>query len=110
MAYRLEKFASTLRQALGEILARESLNPGFKRVSVLGVRLSRDLKRATVFVALPPGDAPALLEQLLRSRGFIKKQLERRMILRAMPEIEFVEDAFGAAADEGLRLPPREKP
>ncbi len=92
MSYRLEKFASTLQQVLGEILSRESLNPGFQRVSIVGVRPARDLKRATVFIACPAGAEEASLEQLTGAAGFIKKQLGRRMILRFMPELEFVID------------------
>lgn len=89
MAYRLEKFASTLRQALGEILGRDSLNPGFKLITVTRVRPAPDLKRATVFVACPAGDEKACLERLAGAVGFIKKQLGRRMRLRSMPELDF---------------------
>ena len=90
MSYRLEKFASTLQQALGEILTRDSLNPDFKLVSVVRVELGRDLKKATVAIAWPLGAADPVLEQLNRSRGFFKRQLGRKMILRHMPELEFV--------------------
>jgi ribosome-binding factor A len=93
MSYRLEKFASTLRQALGEILTRDSLNPDFKFVSIVEVRLAPDLKKATVFITCLPGDADRVLEQLKRSQGFIKRQLDRKMILRHMPELHFLADA-----------------
>lgn len=92
MSYRLEKFTSTLQQALGEILTRDSLNPDFKLVSIVRVQLGRDLKKATVAVACPLGNADQVLLQLNRSRGFIKRQLDRKMILRRMPELEFVKD------------------
>lgn len=92
MPYRLERFASTLQQALGEILSRESLNPGFRLASVARVQLSRDLKRATVTVACPAEQADNVLEQLARSKGFIKRQLGRKMILRHMPELDFILD------------------
>jgi ribosome-binding factor A len=92
MRYRLEKFASTLQQALGEILSRESLNPGFKRISVTDVQPAPDLKRATVFIACPLENSANVLEQLRRSSGFIKKQLALKMILRHMPELDFTRD------------------
>ncbi len=92
MAYRLEKFASTLQQALGEILNRDSLNPGFRLVTVTRVRPAPDLKRATVFIACPAGGETACLEQLAGAAGFIKKLLARKMILRSMPELEFALD------------------
>jgi ribosome-binding factor A len=92
MSYRLEKFTSTLQQALGEILTQDSLNPEFKFVSIMRVQLGRDLKKATVFIACPLGDCERMLQQLRRSSGFIKRQLNRKMILRHMPELDFVKD------------------
>jgi len=92
MSFRLEKFASTLQQALGEILSLESLNPEFKLVSILRVQPARDLKRATVFIACPAGAEEVILEQLAGAAGFIKKQLARKMILRYMPELDFFRD------------------
>ncbi|GEM_PF-852136 len=89
MAYRLEKFASTLREALGEILGRESLDPELRRVTVLRVRPAPDLKRAAVFVACPADAAASVLEHLNGAAGFIKKLLARRMRLRSMPELDF---------------------
>jgi ribosome-binding factor A len=92
MSYRLEKFASTLQQALGGILSQESLNPDFKRASIARVQLARDLKKATVFIACPAGAEEVILQQLAGAAGFIKKQLALKMILRHMPELEFVRD------------------
>ena len=113
MSYRLERFASTLQQALGEILSRESLNPEFQLASVARVQLSRDLKRATVFIACPAGAEEAILKQLAGAAGFIKRQLGRKMILRHMPELDFVQESAldlerrlasrqGAVPSEGL--------
>lgn len=92
MAYRLEKFASTLQQALGEILNRESLNPEFRLVTVMRVHPAPDLKRATVFVTCPPENAEGILKQLAGASGFIKKLLGRKMLLRSMPELNFALD------------------
>jgi ribosome-binding factor A len=104
MSYRLEKFASTLQQALGEILGRESLDPGLRLVSVARVRPAHDLKRATVFIACPPGQEAGSLEHLVGAAGFIKKQLGRKMRLRTMPELDFELDT---ALDLERRLTPQ---
>lgn len=109
MSYRLEKFASTMQQALGEILSQESLNPEFKLAAILRVLPAPDLKRVTVFIACPVERAAAVLEQLQRSRGFIKKQLARKMILRYMPELEFTLDT-GADLENLLGPAPRPAP
>jgi len=107
MPYRLEKFASTLQQALGEILSRESLNPEFRLASVAHVQLSRDLKRATVTIACPAAQADRLLEQLYRAAGFIKRQLTRKMILRHMPELDFVRETSPDLEQRLARLVPQ---
>jgi ribosome-binding factor A len=104
MSYRLEKFTSTLQQTLAEILTRDSLNPDFKLVSILRVQLGRDLKKATVAISCPPGKEDHVLQQLNRSRGFIKRQLDRKMILRQMPELEFVKDSAQELEQQISRL------
>ncbi len=92
MSYRLEKFASTLRQALAEILSRKSLNPEFSLATILRVVPAVDLKRATVFIACPAGAEETVMKQLAGAAGFIKKQLAQKMILRYMPELDFTLD------------------
>ena len=102
MSYRLEKYASTLQQALAEILNRESLNPDLRQVTILRVAPAVDLKRATVFVACPPEAAAAVLQQLRGASGFIKKLLGRKMILRYMPDLDFALDT-ALELDEKIR-------
>ena len=106
MSFRLEKFASTMQQALGEILSRESLNPDIKLATIQRVLPAPDLKRATVFIGCPAGAEKAVLEQLAGAAGFIKKQLAGKMILRYMPELVFTLDA-GAAIENLLGPAPR---
>jgi ribosome-binding factor A len=92
MPYRLEKFASTLKQALGEILTEDSLNPDFKFVSISRISLSRDLKKADITISSPLQALDDVVRQLNRSQGFIKRQLAKKMILRHMPELNFCKD------------------
>jgi ribosome-binding factor A len=93
MSYRLEKFASTLKQALGEILIADSLNPDFKFVTISRIALSNDLKKADIFISSPLQALDDVLQQLRRSQGFIKRQLAKKMILRYMPELQFNKDS-----------------
>jgi ribosome-binding factor A len=104
MPYRPEKFASTLRQALGEIFTRDSLNPDFKFVSITHVSFSIDLKKADIFIATSSNSLENVLRALNRSKGFIKRQLAKKMILRFMPELNFIEDkGFLEQKFSGLR-------
>jgi len=96
MSFRLEKFASTLKHALGEILIADSLNPDFKFVTIARIEVSSDLKKADIFISSPLQALDDVLRQLRHSQGFIKRQLAKKMILRHMPELQFREDpAFG---------------
>jgi ribosome-binding factor A len=92
MSYRLEKFASTMKQALGEILVEDSLNPDFKFVTISRISLSSDLKKADIFISSPLQALDDVLQQLHHSQGFIKRQLAKKMILRYMPELKFSKD------------------
>lgn len=105
MSFRQERFASTLQQALGEILGRESLDPGLRRISVTRVQAARDLKRVTVFIACPAGSEDSSLELLKGAGGFIKKLLGSKMRLRSMPELDFAPDM---ALDQVNRDPDHE--
>ncbi len=49
MSYRLEKFASTMKQALGEILTRDSLNPDFKFVTISRITLEQRPEKSRDF-------------------------------------------------------------
>ena len=96
MSHRKERFASTLKQSLADILMVEMNNPLFKSVFIADVLVTPDLKKARVFVSLTPvpggGDKDVLAAQLAKAKGFIKRSLARRMYLRYIPELEFIID------------------
>jgi ribosome-binding factor A len=108
MPYRLEKFASTLKQALGEILVEDSLNPDFKFVTIARISVSSDLKKADIFISSPLQALDDVLQQLHRSQGFIKRRLARKMILRHMPELRFCKD-LAFAIDQKITALQNEK-
>src|SRR6185437_8513309 len=98
-SHRLERVAEQIRHALSEILARGEIeDPVFHRtvVTIAGVRMSPDLKLATVAV-LPLGgrESPQAL-------------VARRVALKYAPELRFVlDESFDVQArmDALLRSP-----
>jgi len=96
MSYRVERFSSTLKQHLADILSTEIENPHLRTVSIYDVVVSPDLKKARIYVSslkLAPDD---LVQKLTQARGFIKKILADRMYLKYMPELIFVfYDTYG---------------
>ena len=92
MAYRVEKFSSTLKQCLADILLNESNNPQFKSISISNVIVSPDLKKAKIFVCSSRPEPGDFLEKLTAARGFIKKNLAKKMYLKYMPELYFIQN------------------
>ncbi|MCK4835250.1 MAG: 30S ribosome-binding factor RbfA [Candidatus Aminicenantes bacterium] len=92
MPYRIQRFSSTLKHSLGEILLNELSNPEFRFISISEVSLSNDLKKARVFISSPNDNIDEILIQLKKAKGFIKKLLPEKMKLKYIPELEFQVD------------------
>ncbi|MFP3943785.1 MAG: 30S ribosome-binding factor RbfA [Alphaproteobacteria bacterium] len=94
-----------IRHTLSEIFARGELrDPDVENtiITVSEVRVSPDLKNATVFVApLGGGDAGPLLKGLKRSRRYLRGELGRRIETKFTPDLTFIEDT---SFDEAQRV------
>ena len=78
-------------------------------ITVTEVRVSPDLRHATVFVArLGRADASALLPALRRASAFLRAGLAQQMRLRIVPELSFQPDTaldYAMHVDKLLRRP-----
>lgn len=92
MAHRIQKFSSTLRQALGEILLYELNNPDFKNITISEVAVTPDLRIARVFVSSFNPKQDQVIEDLIKATGVIKQHLSKKMFLKYIPEIYFIRD------------------
>jgi len=111
-SHRLERVAESIRHALAEILSRGDVaDPLLDRqvVTIPGVRMSPDLKLATVTV-MPLGGKEA--EKTLAALALHKKELRtlvaRRVNLKFAPDLRFtLDDTFDAQSriDALLRTP-----
>ena len=93
ISHRRYRVGETVRHALAEAIARgEVRDPGVRDVpvTVTEVRMSSDLREATVYV-LPLGgeNAEAVLEGLRRSSPGLRAHLARTLNLRFAPGLEF---------------------
>lgn len=96
----LGKLQKEIRRHLGEILQFEVRDPRLAWVTVMDVKLSRDLRHATVYVTTLEEGA-ALEETLLvlrRDRGFLRSALAQRLRLRRVPELRFEPDLLALRA------------
>jgi ribosome-binding factor A len=99
MSHRKERFSSTLKHCLADIMLMEMNNPLFKSIYITDVVAAGDLKKATVFVSsalvTDIGDVDALISQLTKAKGFFKRNLAKRMVLKYIPELVFIYEGNG---------------
>ena len=94
-----------VRHAISDMLQRgEIVDPVLERVSVTvpEVRMSPDLKRATVFVTPLGGrEAGPVIQALSHHGKAARRLLARRVELKFVPELDF---AYDARFDEAERI------
>lgn len=102
-SHRLERVGELVRHAIADILARgEAPDEAFDRhpVTVPAVRMSPDLKLATILV-MPLGgeDAAAVLDALNRHKKELRALIARRVNLKFAPDLRFeLDTSFDAQA------------
>ena len=85
-----------LRAEIGELLKRQVKDPRLGIfVTVTDVSTSADLRHAKVFVSILGNEQErkGALRALRAASGFLRKQLSERLVLRRIPELNFLEDA-----------------
>jgi ribosome-binding factor A len=85
-----------LRHALAEVLARGDIRDPELRdatITVTEVRLSPDLRNATVFVTPLGGEKmDEIVAALQRARGYFRAQIARSVEARFVPDLRFAPD------------------
>ena len=93
-----------IRHALAEILRRAAFRDtelANMAITVTEVRVSPDLRNATVFVLPLEGDAAPMVAGLNRATGYLRGQLARAVQLKYLPALNFV---FDKSFDEASRI------
>ncbi|MBU6167327.1 MAG: 30S ribosome-binding factor RbfA [Alphaproteobacteria bacterium] len=119
---RLQRIGEQVRHALAEIIARGDLRDdviGRAIISVSEVRVTPDLRQATVFIKASNGDDEAVVKALAQHRGWLRGEVAKRLATKYTPDLGFRRDESydaGARIDAVLRRPeiardlPAEKP
>jgi ribosome-binding factor A len=109
---RMLRVAELIRHAMAELLSRGEINdPVLEQhvVTVPTVRMSPDLKLATIFV-MPLGgkDTKPVLDALERHKKFLRGEVAHRINMKFAPDLRFrIDETFENAAkiDALLRRP-----
>lgn len=82
------------------MLIREIKDPRIGMVTLTGVRMSEDLKSATIyFTTFPPAERERALVGLESAGRYIKAHISRRLKLRYTPELQFSYDSTSEQAE-----------
>lgn len=95
---RKHRVAEELKRELGVLITTQVKDPRVRLAAITDVDVSPDLKHAKVYVgtfdvnadAEQPGQVVAGLQA---ARGYLKRELGKRLRLRVMPDLRFYEDA-----------------
>src|SRR4051794_26729940 len=104
---RPERVAEMLREEISEIVGYELEDPRVQAVTVTDVRLSENLRDASVYVLVEGSEEEILkaLEALRHAAPYVRKQVGFALSLRHTPEIHFIRDTVeesGARVDRLL--------
>lgn len=96
MLHRDRRVAELIRGEVAKIIVNELADPHLGFVTVIAAKLTKDLKRATIYVSVIGDDKQQqlTLEHLQHARGHIRNLLRHRIMMRYLPDIEFELDTL----------------
>lgn len=100
---RIDRVADLIRKEVAELFIRTLKDPRFERVTITRVNLTADYRLARVRFSVPgpSEEREKTLKGLNHARGYIRKELARRINLRHTPELQF---EFDPSIEYGVRI------
>ena len=100
---RIRKIQEFIKQEVSRIILQELKDPRLGFVTVTDVRITGDLREATVYVSLFGSDEEKknTLAALAKANGFIRSEVGKRLGIRYSPQIGFKEDQ---SLDYGMKI------
>ena len=97
---RPEQLAEVIREEVSQIVGFELEDPRVETVTVTDVRVSENLRDASVFVTAEGTEAEkaAAMKALQKAAPYVRRQLGTALNLKYTPELHFVRDTVEEAA------------
>ena len=91
---RIDRISEEVRRELDAIIREEMNDPRVEGTwSITRAEVTGDLRFAKIYVSVLEEDLrEPLLEALKKAKGFLRRELGRRMIIRTAPELIFISD------------------
>lgn len=93
-SHRIERLQSELKKLFNVALSQKLRDPALDWVVITDVVISRDLRYAKLYFSHfnNPDSHENIREHLIKSSGFLKKQIAGAHIMRTIPELSFYYD------------------
>lgn len=94
LSWRPQRVGQLVREELSGIFQKELKDPRLDFVTITGVKMSKDLRNAKVFISTLGNSESrdCILETLIHAIPFIRTALGQRLRLRYTPELLFTYD------------------
>jgi ribosome-binding factor A len=93
MSVKLERLEHKFTNSISSILMTEIKDARINFVTITATKITNDLSHAKVYITvMDENKKEETLKLLNKARGFIEKELCKRVEIRKMPELKFVYD------------------
>tara|TARA_B100001105_G_C22103952_1_gene320367 strand:+ start:98 stop:412 length:315 start_codon:yes stop_codon:yes gene_type:complete len=93
---RSDRLSDQIRTEISAILREEVKDPRLKGLTIIKVKLSKDIKQAFIFFSASNSFSEIKLEDVFigldKAKGFIRKLLGQRLKVKRIPELFFETD------------------
>ncbi len=105
---RSDRVGDLLQREIADLLLRRVKDPRIDGVTITGVKVSGDLQHARVFYCIMGSPAESGKENvaagLEKAKGFLRRELAKRLHMRYLPQLEFHYDGSFDYGDRIERL------
>jgi len=116
VSFKQDRLTEQIRVILSEVLLRDVADPRLKNVTVTEVKLTSEFEFVDVYVNALGDESrhDEVLKGLERARGFLRRELGKRVRMRSTPDLHFHWDFTLERGErinaliEGLDIPPAE--
>ncbi len=89
---RMDRIGDLLKQELAQLIQNQLRDPRLGMISVMDVKVAKDLAHANVFITVLGAEVAPAVETLNKAAGLLRSLLAKNLNLRATPKLHFVYD------------------
>lgn len=89
---RIKRINEMIKREISVLLLEEIRDPRLKFVTITDVEVSKDLQHAKVFYSYLGNDRKGVEDALDKAKGFVRRHVGHRVVMRYTPEIQFFYD------------------